>query len=444
MKGKTCMGICAWVLALSLTVPAGVFAQDVGAPPAFRQEELDQMLAPIALYPDALLAQVLMAATYPLEVVMAARWAQANPGLSGERLAKALEQKDWDPSIKSLINFPSLLTMMGDKLDWTRRLGDAFLTQEGQVMDTVQQLRSRALAAGNLETTGEQNIVVQEKTIVIEPATPEVIYVPVYNPTVVYGTWWYPAYPPYWFYPPGYFIGPGLIAFGTGVFLGAAWGYAWGGCNWYRRGVYVNVYQNRNYNHYFNRHRYSHGGTPPHDGQDHWRHDPGHRKSVAYRDRNTQRHYGQTARSPGQAGRDLRAHSPERGIRRTSTGGRPGAELRPPAKGRSQVSPDRRVSATSGAISLNQRRTASVYDRPSFQQRRGVARTVTQPGGPVSATYPAGMYGPAYRAGTASPPYRGGMANPSYHGGGGFSGRDGGGFSGRSGGFSGKGGGHRS
>jgi len=136
-----------WSLALLLAAPPGgimVQGQDSGGQPTFMQEELDQMLAPIALYPDELLVQVLMAATYPLEVVEAARWVQANPGLSGDQLAAALEQQDWDPSVKSLVSFPSVLQMLNDRLDWTQKLGDAFLAQQGQVMDTVQKLRQRA------------------------------------------------------------------------------------------------------------------------------------------------------------------------------------------------------------------------------------------------------------------------------------------------------------
>lgn len=156
------------------------------------------MLAPIALYPDSLLIQVLMAATYPLEVVQAARWVSQNPNLKGEKLAAALNQKSWDPSVISLVNFPSVLAMMNDKLEWTQNIGDAFLGQKDQVMATIQNLRAKAQAQGTLKTTKEQVVVVQEKTIVVEPADPMVVYVPAYNPTVVYGAWWYPAYPPYY------------------------------------------------------------------------------------------------------------------------------------------------------------------------------------------------------------------------------------------------------
>jgi hypothetical protein len=161
---------------------------DSGEQKIFRQKELDQMLAPLALYPDELLAQVLMAATYPLEVVQASRWIQGNATRQGDLLAAALEQQDWDPSVKSLVNFPSVLEMMNDRLAWTQSLGDAFLAQPDQVMDTVQILRQRVQAQGNLRTTDEQTILVEppDQTIRIEPAVPQVVYIPVYDPSLVY------------------------------------------------------------------------------------------------------------------------------------------------------------------------------------------------------------------------------------------------------------------
>jgi len=171
----------------------------------FRIEELEQLVAPIALYPDALLAQILMACTYPLEIVSAARWVEVNPTLQDQALEDALQTQPWDPSVKSLTAFPQVLTMMNDKLDWTQKLGDAFLAQQKDVMDAVQGLRTKAQSQGNLQTTTEQKVIVEQPagsqtTIVkIEPANPQVVYVPTYNPTVVYGAWPYPAYPPYYY-----------------------------------------------------------------------------------------------------------------------------------------------------------------------------------------------------------------------------------------------------
>jgi hypothetical protein len=161
-----------------MVTPLWVFAQDQPATKKFKQEELDQMLAPIALYPDSLLAQILMAATYPLEVVVADRWAKANKNLKGDQLNDVLDKKDWDPSVKALVPFPQVLSMMSEKLEWTQKLGDAFLDQQDEVMDTVQKLRAKAGAAGNLKDTEEQKVIVKERGIEIEPAQPEVVYVP--------------------------------------------------------------------------------------------------------------------------------------------------------------------------------------------------------------------------------------------------------------------------
>src|SRR5258707_1693308 len=151
------------------------------------QGELDALVAPIALYPDQLLAQVLMASTYPLEIVMAARFVQQNPSLAGDALDQALRDQNWDPSVLSLTAYPQVLVMMNDKLDWTQRLGDAFLANQQQVMDTVQALRSRAQAAGNLQNTPQQTVTNQEGFIEIEPAQPEYVYVPIYDPRSIYG-----------------------------------------------------------------------------------------------------------------------------------------------------------------------------------------------------------------------------------------------------------------
>jgi hypothetical protein len=281
---------------------------DSGGQTFFRQEELDQMLAPIALYPDELLVQVLMAATYPLEVVQAYRWVQANPNLSGDPMAAALEQKHWDPSVKSLVNFPSVLQMMNDRLEWMQKLGDAFLDQKDQVMDTIQMLRWKAQAQGSLMTTSEQTVIVepQTRTIIIEPATPKVIYVPVYNPTIVYGPWWWPGYPPYYYYPRGAIVVGNVIAFGLAVGVGVAWGYAWGGFNWHHHDVVINIERNVYINKHINRSRYVTHVTPGSGGHGRWSHDPVHRRGVAYRAPAVAQHFGRGP-LPGADGRhDLR------------------------------------------------------------------------------------------------------------------------------------------
>ena len=218
--------------ALLIGLPAAQ-AQNNGSAP-LRQDEIEQLVAPIALYPDALVAQILMASTYPLEVVNAARWVKTNPEVKGKALEDAMQLQSWDPSVKSLTAFPQVLAMMNDKLDMTQKLGDAFLAQQKDVLDAVQRLRARAEQAGNLKSGKEQTVsTVQEggQTVIkIEPANPTVVYVPTYNPTVVYGTWPYPAYPPYYYYPPGYVAGTALFSFAVGVAVGNA---LWGNCNWH-------------------------------------------------------------------------------------------------------------------------------------------------------------------------------------------------------------------
>jgi len=226
-----------FVFGLALGALTDAAAQDqapmpVPAPPAqpalaepLPQDQLDALLAPIALYPDQLLAQVLMAATYPLEVVQAARWVQENPNVKGDALDQALRDKNWDPSVLSLTAFPQVLAMMNDKLDWTQQLGDAFLANQAQVMDTVQKLRAKAQEAGNLVSTPQQTVVNQGPEIYIEPAQPQVVYVPVYDPYVIYGPWWVPAYRPwYWYPPPMYGYPPPPPAFTIGIFWGIGWG----------------------------------------------------------------------------------------------------------------------------------------------------------------------------------------------------------------------------
>ena len=252
-------------------------------PGAFAQDQLEQLVAPVALYPDALLLQILMAATYPLEIVQADRFVKQNPELTGEALDQALLEQDWDPSVKSLCTLPSVLKQMSENLDWTQDLGDAFLAQQDELMDTVQRMRGLAYEAGNLQTTEQQVVTQQEDNIiVIQSPAPEVVYVPTYSSTVVYGsTWGYPSY----YYPPMYYPPPpgyGLVTFGVGVAVGAA---IWGNCSWGWGHTDVNIdidrYNefNRNTNINADRDRIQGGGR---DGTSGWQHDPSHRKGVNY------------------------------------------------------------------------------------------------------------------------------------------------------------------
>jgi hypothetical protein len=255
-------------------------AQQVPAAPsdpdsAYSQDELDQLLAPIALYPDQLLTQVLIAATYPLEVVEAARLVQQNPGLTGDALDQAIADKNWDPSVQSLTAFPQVLAMMDDKLEWTQRLGDAFLTNEARVMDTVQSLRRRAQAASNLQSTPQQTIVDNGNEITIAPVEPDVVYVPVYDPLYVYGPWWAPAYPPWFWYPPPFYGYPAVI---VGIVFGKPcrfshhhWG--WGHPDWRHHHIVIDGDNNR----FWNR-----PGRPPPPAGGSWQHSPRHRRGVAY------------------------------------------------------------------------------------------------------------------------------------------------------------------
>lgn len=171
----------------SAPAPSAAAATAPAEQPAFSSEQIGQMVAPIALYPDALLAQVLMGATYPLEIVQAARWQKKNESLKGEALDAALRDQPWDPSVKTLAMFPTVLQRMNENLDWTQDLGDAFLAQEQDVMDAVQRLRREAKKTGALKDTPQQKVVVEKETIVVEPADPQTVYVPTYDPSVVYG-----------------------------------------------------------------------------------------------------------------------------------------------------------------------------------------------------------------------------------------------------------------
>jgi len=245
----------------------------------FSQAELDQAVAPIALYPDALLAQVLVASTYPIEVVYADRWIAANPGLKGTALEEALQTQPWDPAVKSLTVLPQVLQMMSQKLDWTQKLGDAFLAQPKDVMATVQALRAKALAEGTLKDSKEQKVIVVTENnvtiIKIEPADPEVVYVPTYDPSIVYGAWAYPAYPPYYWYPPGYYYPGG--AFLAGIIIAGA---LWGDCDWGNGGVHVD------------HHKYNRFNRTNVSGDNNWRHNVDHRGGVPYRDQRVAQQYG--------------------------------------------------------------------------------------------------------------------------------------------------------
>ncbi len=291
---------------------------------SFSPAELDQMLAPIALYSDALLSQVLMAASYPLEIVEAARWSQANPNLKGDAAVSAVGDKSWDVSVKSLVAFPPVLSQLNEHLDWTQKLGDALIGQQDDVAASIQRLRAKAAEAGTLKTGKEQTVSTQtqgsETIYAIQPTDPEVVYVPTYDPNTAYGQWSDPAYPPT-YYPFGGALLTGLT-WGLGF---AAAGAMFGGWNWGYRGGggnYVNINANRavNIDRNFNRNNIGDGGR--------WQHQVDHRKGVAYRDNSTRQQFGQN-----RPGADQRQQFRGQLDQAARPGGGPGAGQRPGGAG---------------------------------------------------------------------------------------------------------------
>jgi len=390
-------------LVVLMAVPVPVFAQN--NIPVFRQEELDQILAPIALYPDSLLAQILMAATYPLEVVQADRWVRSNRNLPPDALNDALDRQNWDPSVKALVPFPNILTMMSERLDWTQQVGDAFLAQEADVMATIQDLRAKAYAAGNLRSTQQQTVSRQGAIIVIEPASPQVVYVPVYSPMVVYGNWWYPAYPPVviYPYPPSAFVMAGVITFGVGIAIASAWNHGWGHWDWGHRHVYVNVNRTVNINR---------TTTVIHTREmktTTWSHDPVHRKGVSYRDPRTREKYAPANRQAVDNRRDFRGYdqrgpaAPGAAVSRPDTRPGSGTVARPSTQARpestvSRPGPDTRTGQAAARPAPETKPGTATVQRPSTQAKP--APTVTRPApeakpGPVVIRQPSPQTKPA-------------------------------------------------
>jgi Protein of unknown function (DUF3300) len=271
------------------------------APDALAPAELEALVAPIALYPDPLLGQVLVAATYPLEVVQAQQWIAQQPDLKGDALLEAAQKQPWDPSVQALVAFPDLIKRLSENIGWTTDLGNAFLAQQSELMDAVQRLRLQAKQEGKL-SSGEQQTVttkqVEQRTVVeIQPVSTQVVYVPVYNPALVWGTPLY-AYPRM-YYPPPPRPGALFISFGVGVAVGAAiyhggWGY---GCGWGHSHVVVVNHHNtfiRNTDVQHDVHR--------HSGSSHWQHDAHHRGNVPYASQRVATRYGGSVRAPRPSG----------------------------------------------------------------------------------------------------------------------------------------------
>ena len=402
-----------------------------------KPEELDALVAPIALYPDNLLSLVLMASTYPLEVVQADRWASANKNLKGDELKAGVDKQGWDESIESLVATPDVLSMMSTKLDWTQKLGDAVLAQQQDVMDAVQRLRAKADANNKLTNTKQQKVTKSEQAgkqyIAIEPTDPETVYVPYYDPGVVYGGWPYPAYPPYYFAYPGYIAGGVIatgLAFGAGYALGrwTSGGNYWGGnVNWTNNNINVNRPQ-----------------VNPLGGNN-WQHNASHRQGVRYNNSNVANKFG------GNRGAGVQNRMDFRGQGQASLGDRGGS--RPGAGGAGTQRPGagagagQRPSAKPGGggqrPSAGQRPSGG--QRPSAGQRpaggRGGGNALGGAGGGGRAASMASARGHASMGGGGA---RGGGGGAARMGGGGGGGRGGGGGGGGGRGGGGGGGGRRS
>lgn len=312
---------CIAILCSALLVPGEVVraAQESAPPGASGQQEaakippdqLDSLVAPIALYPDPMLAQVLAASTYPLEIIQLQQWLAKNKDLKDKALVDAVSKQPWDPSIQGLAALPEVVKRLADDIQWTTDLGNAFLAQQSDVMEAVQRMRKKAKDAGNLKSTEQQKVetkVVESKqVVVIEQSNPQVVYVPSYNPVVVYGPPVYP-YPPISYPPPGYYAAGVAISFGVGLAMGAAWGGGWGyGCGWGHNDVNVNVNNN------FNRNTNVNGGNRVSNrpaggsGSNKWQHNAQHRGGTPYSDRSTANKYGGTTRGASASDRQASA-----------------------------------------------------------------------------------------------------------------------------------------
>jgi hypothetical protein len=348
---------------------SAVSAQNYLPPRVFSQQQLDQMLAPIALYPDSLLSQMLMAATYPIEVQQAADWSRVNPGWQGEQAVQAVQGFVWDPSVKSLVAFPQILAVMASRMDWTANLGDAFLGQQQQVMDTIQYLRRRAIAAGTLRSDSRIHVTDNGRVVMIEPVTVQMVYVPYYNPVYAYGSWWWPNYSPmYWDPWPGYASPYGYrqgLAWGAGVPIGV--GLFFGYFDWGHRHVYVRPHRRwQDWNQYDSKRRHE------------WRHDPRHRHDTPYRSEVVRQRYARPdqyqqdrnsfrGRVPGAAATppSIRGHVPSTSAARTLTAPDKARTVSTSTVGASRAMPINRMAAPSGQV----RAPAAVTRPPRTEQR---------------------------------------------------------------------------
>jgi hypothetical protein len=282
--------------------------------PKIPNDQLDSLVASIALYPDPLLAQVLAASTYPLEIVQLQQWMAQHKDLKGDALTAAVQKEDWDPSVQAMAAIPDAVKQLSENIKWTTDLGNAFLAQQADVMDAVQRMRVKAQSAGNLKSTEQQKVetkVIETKTVVvIEQANPQVVYVPTYNPVVVYGPPVYP-YPPIVYPTPGAYVAGAAIAFGVGVAIGAAYHGGWGyNCGWGRNNVNINI--NNNYVSHYNKTNINNVNrnninNVNRNGNNNWQHNPQHRGGTPYSNKATASKYGGTTRGDSMSTRQANA-----------------------------------------------------------------------------------------------------------------------------------------
>jgi hypothetical protein len=302
------------------------------AAPTIPAGQLDSLVAPVALYPDPLLTQVLVASTYPLEIIQLQQWLQKNSGLTGDALTNAVQKQDWDPSIQAMSVFPDLVKRLADDIKWTTDLGNAFLAQQSDVMDAVQRMRAKAMDAGKLKTNEQMKVetqVVDTKTIVvIQPANPQIVYVPTYNPVVVYGppVYMYP-YPPIYYPPPSYYAAGVFFAFGVGIAVGSYYRGGWGyNCGWGRHTTII-VNRNNNYVKHYNTvniNRVNVNNTTINNvnrnGNSNWQHNSQHRGGTPYPNKQVASTYGGTARGDSMSTRQANARQQASTSNRASAG----------------------------------------------------------------------------------------------------------------------------
>jgi hypothetical protein len=272
-------------------------------------DQLDSLVAPIALYPDPLLAQTLVACTYPLEIVQLQQWLEKNKNLKDKALTDAVQKQNWDPSIQAMAPFPDLVKLLSTNIKWTDELGNAFLAQQSDVMDAVQRMRAKAVEKGALKSNEQQKVetkTVESKTVVVvQPAKTEVVYVPSYDPVAVWGAPYYP-YPPV-AYPAYYPVAGMMLSFGVGVAMGAAWGGGWGWNAGWGGNNDININRNNTFVNNSNRAGNRYGGA---NGR--WQHNPAHRGGAPYANRSTANRYGGAARGDAMSQRQTAARQSQR------------------------------------------------------------------------------------------------------------------------------------